>query len=605
MAEPNLLKLQNTRSGKKETLPQSNPLSIYLPLPPAFRDLEANPPLNHFQSLGIMRLFYFGGLVGRAAQIERRNLRLTNTPDEAVLIIYGDPLLNPGEILPLEKARFALQLEGVIFKGEGNQEAFEVLRRYSPEEVQYLFLGTHYRQALIVSEAALNNAHAALARLHDYAERFGEEAAEKAAVISKKADVDLWRERFYQQIQDDLNAPRALAIIWTMLQAQLGPGDKLSLLAEFNRVLGLNLAISLPVVAAKVSFSNGHTMPVPAGSSQNDKDKDKGKKLPESKKPEAGKGKDRERVKEGDRELGKAGGKTGKPRPGKFMTGTEGQVAPPKDKAAPKPGQPEEKIVEPRRKIESTRQVRSFLGEADRFDFTVSLLAHNNLAELRATVESLLFYTTRGARRVEVIVVDLGSTDGSNEYLDGVAAGYANFRVMLASPQLGEAAGRNLTFRQGRGKFLLLLDVGLSLSGDLFEELAHLIEPDKQPALYGLYPLKLKRESDNSIVGFEAQPLPKERSEVEALEGSLLCLRRSVVEEAGFMDEHFRLPYALDLDYSFAFKDKNFEVVVLPELATLVNRPAGFSRPDYNLPPAEIERQRQKNWNLFIKSWSL
>jgi hypothetical protein len=141
----------------------------------------------------------------------------------------------------------------------------------------------------------------------------------------------------------------------------------------------------------------------------------------------------------------------------------------------------------------------------------------------------------------------------------------------------------------------------------LFEVLFGIISQDERPTLYGIYPFQLKRGPNNEVVSFEPQAITgkEERLEVDAVEGSLLCFRRGLVDEAGFMDEHFRLPYALDLDYSFAFRDKGFAVVALPALAKFINKPAGFSRSTYNFPPEEVERQKQKNWNLFKKSWGL
>lgn len=599
MPDSGKLKLTNARTTKKEALPNANPLHVYLPLPPNLYPSGNRPSLTDFSSLVALRLYFFASLLTRVVQIEKRKLEFVQKPQQAGVVVYGDPLLVSDAGLPSAEARFPVKVEGVLFKGEGNQEGPEIIRNYSFDEIQYLTYGTSYRQPLILSDAALSNARQALARMHDYAERFAAETGPGAPrLTAKKADLDDWRARFYQQVQDDLNLPRALAVVWLMFQSNLGPGDKLALLTEFDRVLGLGVAVSAPVIATPVEArpTNGYAHATLKEPSAKEKERDKAR--PEPPKREESRNKERS---------------SGKPPKNKLVTGVEGQAANKAQKSGtkgkPQPGQkgqPDQPKPE-RRKIQDTRQVRSFLDQADRFDFTVSLLAHDNLGELRATVESLLFYTTRGQRRVEVVAVDLGSQDGSTEYLDGVAASYANFRVMLASPNLGEAAGRNLALRQGRGRFMLLLDAGLTLGGDLFEALFSEVSKDERPALYGIQPLQLKRGPNNEPTGFEPLPLTgkEQRMETEAVEGSLLCFRRALADEAGFMDEHFRLPYALDLDYSFAFRDKGFAVVALPALARLVNRPAGFSRSTYNLAPEETERQKQKNWNLFKKSWGL
>jgi hypothetical protein len=107
-----------------------------------------------------------------------------------------------------------------------------------------------------------------------------------------------------------------------------------------------------------------------------------------------------------------------------------------------------------------------------------------------------------------------------------------------------------------------------------------------------------------TLTGYELASTTKD-AEVEAFEGSVLCFRRSLIEDAGFMDEHFRFPYALGLDYSYSFKDKGFGLKVSPVLEKMVERPAGFARPAYGLPPEQQERQRQRNWQLFLRSWGL
>ncbi len=71
------------------------------------------------------------------------------------------------------------------------------------------------------------------------------------------------------------------------------------------------------------------------------------------------------------------------------------------------------------------------------------------------------------------------------------------------------------------------------------------------------------------------------------------------------MDEHFRFPYALGLDYSFSFKDKGFAVKVSPVLSRMLERPTDFARPVYGLSEEQQEKQRQKNWQLFLRSWQL
>jgi glycosyltransferase involved in cell wall biosynthesis len=250
--------------------------------------------------------------------------------------------------------------------------------------------------------------------------------------------------------------------------------------------------------------------------------------------------------------------------------------------------------------------MRSFLNEPDKVDFTVSLVAKNNLTELRPTIESVLNFGLKSKQKIEIVAVDLASSPDTTAYLETVAHNYRNFRAIYAE-DLGEAAARNLAFKQGRGRWLMLVDAGLVIKGDIFAELFKIIEANDKPALYGLYPLELVRENQK-LEGFKPLTVaPDEtQSPVEALEGGLLCFRRGLVEEVGFMDERFRYPYTLDLDYSQSFHDKGYPTIALPALTRLVerNRPV-TERPNYGLSPEDQLRQRQKNWQHHLKSWGL
>ena len=48
--------------------------------------------------------------------------------------------------------------------------------------------------------------------------------------------------RFKEQINEDLNMPRALAVVWELVKDDLSPSIKKATLLQFDRVLGLRLA---------------------------------------------------------------------------------------------------------------------------------------------------------------------------------------------------------------------------------------------------------------------------------------------------------------------------------------------------------------------------
>ena len=54
-------------------------------------------------------------------------------------------------------------------------------------------------------------------------------------------------ERFTAQVNDDLNTPRALAVVWDLARSDLDEADRKATLLHFDDVLGLRLAAWAPV----------------------------------------------------------------------------------------------------------------------------------------------------------------------------------------------------------------------------------------------------------------------------------------------------------------------------------------------------------------------
>ena len=62
-----------------------------------------------------------------------------------------------------------------------------------------------------------------------------------------------WRDEFRNAIGDDLNMPRALGILNSVLKTDLSEGEKAALVLDFDRVLGLKLDEPRAEFAKKVS----------------------------------------------------------------------------------------------------------------------------------------------------------------------------------------------------------------------------------------------------------------------------------------------------------------------------------------------------------------
>ncbi|HEB89452.1 MAG TPA: cysteine--tRNA ligase [Deltaproteobacteria bacterium] len=112
-----------------------------------------------------------------------------------------------------------------------------VRRGIDPLAFRYFFLQAHYRQQQVFSEKAIQSAAKGLQRLQKIAA-----ALEEATGEGDEALQAPFRARFRDALADDLNAPRAMAVVWDVARNDtLGEADRRDLLRRFEAVLGLKL----------------------------------------------------------------------------------------------------------------------------------------------------------------------------------------------------------------------------------------------------------------------------------------------------------------------------------------------------------------------------
>jgi cysteinyl-tRNA synthetase len=130
---------------------------------------------------------------------------------------------------------FLLMDEAKMAKSAGGFLRVQSLvdRGYDPLAYRYLCLTAHYRSQLNFTFEALDAAATGLDRM-----RQGFHALPDDRHAPDAALVD----RFTDEINDDLNLPRALALAWETLRGDRAPAVKRATLDAFDRVLGLGLA---------------------------------------------------------------------------------------------------------------------------------------------------------------------------------------------------------------------------------------------------------------------------------------------------------------------------------------------------------------------------
>ena len=135
---------------------------------------------------------------------------------------------------------YFLQLEAEkMSKSSGKFLRVQTLidRGIDPLAYRYFCLTAHYRAKLSFSWEGLDGASKSLERLRNAVYEWG---------AAGKAD-DGYIEKFMEQINDDLNMPRALAVTWDLARSELDAATKKATILFFDRILGLRLEQWQPV----------------------------------------------------------------------------------------------------------------------------------------------------------------------------------------------------------------------------------------------------------------------------------------------------------------------------------------------------------------------
>ncbi len=136
-----------------------------------------------------------------------------------------------GEFLVLEKEKMA--------KSGGNSVILKTLqdRGIPPMAYRFFLLSAHYKAPLTFSWEIIQNSFSGyrslVSKIQELRNNF---------TAGTGSDASAFEIEFKKQINDDLNMPRAIAVLWEMLKnADLSNSTKLSIAEKFDQVLGLGI----------------------------------------------------------------------------------------------------------------------------------------------------------------------------------------------------------------------------------------------------------------------------------------------------------------------------------------------------------------------------
>ena len=420
-------------------------------------------------------------------------------------------------------------------------------RGIDPLAFRYLCLTTRYRTRLNFTFTSLRAAQQALHRLRN---RVWEWQSTSNGGAPDDDAVAEWRRLLLERANDNLDMPGALALTWEAAHSDMRPADKLAVVRDFDGLLGLDLGdtrerYSVPdETLASVARRSGL--------------------------------RDQRRYTEADEErdgLNDAG----------FVV-EDGRTA-----TRVRPKTDWEKRQEAWHTVSAAVEVPSLHDEADAADFSFAVVAHNYVDDVRRCVESAMRWAED--RGVEVVAVDNGSTDGTEEWLEHSAADDPRIRVIHTDHALGEGAARNMALKQCRGRTIVLLDTSVEVTGDLLGPIDRMLEDDSVGVAgpFGLRTSNLHHFHEGE----------GEAGDMDAMQAYCFAFRRHRLRDVGLMREAYRFYRNLDLDYSFHFKERGYRIVADPTLPVRRHEHRAWSE----LAEGERDELSRKNYRRFLDRW--
>ena len=437
-----------------------------------------------------------------------------------------------------------LLVDGVkMAKSAGNVYTVSDLeaRGFDPLAFRYLCATAHYSSRLNFTWSSLRAAQAGMSRLRLALQDGTGRTTKRAAAEGERI-----RAQFWEAMAQDLNVPRALGIAWKTARSALPGAVKRELLMDFDRLLGLDLMDGARPFEATGELEQllGERAALRVA-----------KSFPRA-----------DEVRERIRSLGY-------------------EV---RDKAVGTHLYRVPAWVQASKNISASDDVDSLLEKPEELQYTVSIVARQGCEELERCLESVRRYLDEDEG--EVIVVDNGFQDECGHHIDEIAGGDECVRVFHADHFLGSAAGQNVSLRQARGRNVIFIDTSVELTGDVFRQMAALLEDPTVGVAgrWGVVTTDLRSFEDAGAAG-----------DVHAVEGYLMGFRREVLREAGLLDEKYRFYRHLDLDFSFAVRSLGYRATIDTSLPVVRHEHVEWS----STPQQERDRLSKRNFYRFLQKW--
>ena len=218
-------------------------------------------------------------------------------------------------------------------------------------------------------------------------------------------------------------------------------------------------------------------------------------------------------------------------------------------------------------------------AEAIGVDLSVIVVTYNSCELTLACVASVLAEQGRSRARIELVVVDNASTDGTAAAVRNAAPAA---RILVQPANLGFAGGNNVGLAAAAGRYLMLLNSDTEVCAGALDELVAFMEAHPEAGACG--PMLLNPDGSLQPTGRDLPTLGslfldmtrlyrlqrrdlyaqrgrdyREVAIVGELAAAALVVRRSVYAQIGGLDPHFFFYYE-DIDWCKRIGDAGYRI---------------------------------------------
>ena len=212
-------------------------------------------------------------------------------------------------------------------------------------------------------------------------------------------------------------------------------------------------------------------------------------------------------------------------------------------------------------------------------NYNVRDFLHQSLVSLQKALKGL---------RAEIIVVDNASDDGSTEFIRNR---FPKVRILPQQHNLGFAKANNIALNHVRGKFVLLINPDTVVQEDTIRVMIDFMNSHPEVGLSGCkilnpdgsFQLPCRRSFPTPWVAFTkifglSTLFPnkkifgkynltylstEETYPVDAVSGSFMFVRRTIIDQVGGLDESFFM-YGEDIDWCYRIRQAGWQVYYVP-----------------------------------------